>query len=630
MRMLCSGSCVTLALLASCASATAQSEALDLRRGVPTDAFLAIHHKHNPERDFQRAYYEEVWKTVEETRIIERVVAIVATHLPEADVEKAKSLISELREAASPIDLEAMADCEELVYAQFMQVPATDTPRPPSGQHLLLIRLDSDAAAGCEEGVKNLLGLVEKYSGGQVPVEITKEGDAVITTLAIPEGIPIRPTVVRLGDVILLCSSDELARRSLAGLTGGGGESKFDDPRLQQALGQLPEPEDTLVFYDGKAQFEAMRGMGAFIRQVGQGSPDAERAAGFVEMLFDELSIWDYEVTVEYTEGNLNRTAVSGKLLPGFEDKLLGKVLGSGQPFDEWQTWLPAGALSYSLTTGVNLHPLYEQVMAFVEEEFPEAKPALEQFESLQKEYDVYLDRDILQAFSGECVSVSLPAAVPSMVGGPDSVLALRCRKPDRIRELLHRSIDALQKSTMGGTQQLALTESAELEGFESLSALFLNMFGIRPVIGFHDGWMIVGSSTQAVKTVLDTKAGQGETIVDTEAFKQFNLQIEGPVKASKYTNLAQSTRQIAQALGQVGMIAPTIIGLAGGEAGSEELKPVQEVLGLLPSVARIVSKFDFLEAKLSVTQAGDEPGTYSRRSVVVVRPPATEAPAAE
>jgi hypothetical protein len=63
------------------------------------------------------------------------------------------------------------------------------------------------------------------------------------------------------------------------------------------------------------------------------------------------------------------------------------------------------------------------------------------------------------------------------------------------------------------------------------------------------------------------------------------------------------------------------ILGMVGAKAKPEELKPVQEALALLPSVAKIVSKFDFLEAQLSVTQAGKEPGTYETREVTIVRP---------
>ena len=87
------------------------------------------------------------------------------------------------------------------------------------------------------------------------------------------------------------------------------------------------------------------------------------------------------------------------------------------------------------------------------------------------------------------------------------------------------------------------------------------------------------------------------------------------------YTNLGESIRQAAKMLNQIGAMLPMMIGMAGAQADPEALKPVQEVVGLLPSVSRIVAKFDFLEAKMAVTQGGPEPGTFLTRTVTVVRP---------
>jgi hypothetical protein len=283
---------------------------------------------------------------------------------------------------------------------------------------------------------------------------------------------------------------------------------------------------------------------------------------------------------------------------------------------------VPAEAISYSLNTGANLHPAYEWIMAVIPERFPEAQQFLEEFERLQADLDVHLDRDILQAFSGECVSVSLPASTESAMGGQDTVIALRCHKPERIRELLHRLVEWLRQYPALESQELQLVSSSRLKGFDELSALALTAVGVRPVIGFRDGWMIVGSNAEAVQRVLATRAGQGKTMADTEAFRQLGLKIEGPVDGVRYNNLAESIRRIAQVLNQVGTVAPAILALAGVEGDAEELKPVQEVLALLPDVAKIVAKFDFLEAKLSVTQSGDDPLSYTRRSVTVVRAP--------
>lgn len=618
MRKLVCGISLLLLTLAWSATLPAQSPSLDLRRAAPADAYIVVYARHNPERDYQRVYYKQICETVRDTKIVENLLKIVTEQASEDDLQQAKAVWNELREAVAPVDWHAILDCQDFLYAQSMQFP--------TAQHVAMLRLTPEAAASAEQAVQNLLKMVEKYSEGKVPSQTVTEGEATITTMMVPAEVPFRPTVARLGEVLILASSDQMARQSLSMLQGKGGKSKFDDPRMKDALSRLPEAEDSIVFYDASLQFRQLRGMGQFIRKAGGDDPKAQRAAGLLELLFDELAFLDYEITVEYTEGHRNCSATYGKLLPGAEKKTLYRVFMQGQPFEDWQRWVPADAISYSMSTGANLHPLYERIIEVVNERIPEAQEGLEKFEQIQEAVDVHLDRDLLQAFSGEHVSVTLPAAQPSMLG-QDSVRALRCTKPDRIRELLHRLVERLQQIPAVKAQQLQLKESEDLDGFDEVSATLLASFGVRPVIGFRDGWMIIGNNAQAVKKVLQDRAGEGQTIVESDGFKQFGLSVDGPVQSIGYTNLAENTRQAAKVIGQVGFLLPTVLAMAGADADSEPLQQVQKLLALLPSVAQIVEKFDFLEAKLSVTQAAEQPGAYTRRSVIMVRPPSETEP---
>jgi hypothetical protein len=200
----------------------------------------------------------------------------------------------------------------------------------------------------------------------------------------------------------------------------------------------------------------------------------------------------------------------------------------------------------------------------------------------------------------------------------------MRCHKPERIRELLHRVVEHLQQLPFVAAQQLELEESTELDGFEELSASVFSMFGARPVIGFRDGWMIWASNAGAAQKVLDTLTGNGPTVLESDAYKAFQLDVSGPVQSISYTDLAQRTRQAAMMLNQAGTIVPALIGMAGAQADAdaEKLQTVQDLVALLPSVAKIVAKFDYLEANLSVTQKGERPDTYQRRGVTLVRAP--------
>jgi hypothetical protein len=340
-----------------------------------------------------------------------------------------------------------------------------------------------------------------------------------------------------------------------------------------------------------------------------------------MERIVDELAILDNTVTVEYTENHRKLKTERGQLVPDAESKLLYRVCAQGEPFQNWERWVPADAQAYTLFTGVNLHALYEGVEQFLRDEVPEAQPALEKFEQAQEAWGVHIDRDILQAFSGECVSLTLPATAPGVAGGKDQVVALRCHKPERIRELLHQAVDRLSEKPYVQAQQLKLEPLKELEGFDELSLNMLTMFGMKPVIGFREGWMIVGSNAAAAEKVLRTLAGEAPSIDKAKVFTRFGLEIEGPVYAISYTDLAMSTRQAAQFIRQAGSFAPMIVGIAGAQGDPKKLKPLQDALALLPAIANVVERFDYLEARLSVVQKGDVPGSYVKRSATLVRP---------
>ena len=588
----------------------------DVRKGVPTDAYIAVYAQHNPERDFQLQYAKQAWQIVQDEKLIERIAAIVMDRLPGEHKEAATSISDELKEIFDPVDWQAVADSPEVVYGQVMELPQT--------QHLVLLRLPSDEVAmSCEMALKKLGEMIERRSEGAVDATLDDAGDTKLYTLTFPnvKEFPFQPAFTRADDVLVVSTSAKLARRSVDSLLSGG-ESKFDDPRLQAALDKLPTPEDALVFYDGQQQFRTLRGMGQFIREKSHEDAKAVRIAGLIERIIDEMAILDYEVAVETTDGQKNIKMKLGQLVPGAEHKLLYQICASGEPFENWQRWVPADAQAYSLSTGVNLHPLYAWVVQLIHDDIPEAQPALEQFEKKQQEWGVQLDSDLLQVFSGECVCVALPAASPATVGGQDKVLALRCHKSERIREILHQWVDRLEKIPYAQSQQLQLSPSKELEGFDELSMNLLAVLGVRPVVGFHDDWMIVASNAAAAQKVLRTLSGDSASIDTSEQFRRFGLELEGPVYAIRYTDLAASTRRAAQLIRQIGVFAPMIAGMAGAQADQEKMKLVQEVLALLPDVANVVERFDYLQARLSVVQKGPDAGTYMKRSITLVRPP--------
>jgi hypothetical protein len=616
-KILSMTSCFALSLASLPAWGADTATVTDLRRAVPADVHMAVYAKRNPERDYQREYLEEAWETAQEEQIGERILKIVASRIPEDKKDDARERWAEIREALEPISGEALANAEEFVFAQQM-VGAFN-------QQLFALRLSEEDAADCEGGMTEVFELAAKWSDGKVRVEETEVDDATVTTLRLPKESPFQPGVARVGDVILFSTGPALLRASVEQLQSDSGVSKFDDPRFKEAMEHLPEAEDVVTFFDGKQLWKSLAGLGDFIREKGHNEEKHERAAKLVERIIGEAGIIDFEVTVEYTEDGQNRSVALGKLTDGYEDTILGKALTQGKPFEDWKSWIPADATAYSLSTGVNAHVLYEGIMDIVREDVPESKRGLEKFTEAQEKIDVNLDDDILQSFSGECVSVRMPVEVSDDKTTQQGVTAVKCSNPGRIRELLDRAVEALNKLPAVQAQELELVDAEDLDGYQEIQANLFKTVGVRPVIGFDDGWMVVSSHIEAAKKFAAVRAGDEDSIADTDRLEAFDVEGDGEVYAASYCDIGAGVRQAADLIDKAGMMAPMFIGMAAAKADPEDMKPVQEAIALLPSIAKVVRKFDYFEDRLSITREGPLPDSYIREAATQIRQPDEE-----
>jgi hypothetical protein len=602
-------------LVPAWAASPNNSGALDIKQVVPADVYLAVYAHRNPNRDAQRAYFADAWKTVQDEQIGPRLLNIITSRMPQDKLATAKEKFDELQTALAPVNFHALMNAEEMVFAEAMQ--------GPFNQAMWAVRLNSEDAADCERGVVQTFETLARWSDGKVTVNATTEKDATITVLTLPKESPFQPAIARVNDIVVISMNVDLLRRSVGQLQSKSAPSKFDDPRLQAALAQLHTPDDSLVFFDGQQLFQSLHGLGDFIRSHAGNDAKAGRIAGVMDRVIDETAILDYIVTVEFTEPAHNHSVSLIKMADGYENKLLGRVIAThDQSIDEWQSWVPSDAAAFSIRRGPDLHELYDGVIKFVQEQFPESHEALDKFARLQDKIGVNLDRDILQSFSGESVCVTMPVTMPDGSTHQSSVSALKCKNPDKIRELLTRAVDALNKLPAVQMQQLKLEDCPKLEGFQQVHAAIFQMFGVQPVVGFRDGWMIMACSQEAAEKVLAARAGKAKAMDVSAMFTKFGLDPKLVLCEVSYSDIGASVRRVADAIDKVGAIAPMFLSMAAANAKPEEIKPVQDLIGLLPSVAKVVRKFDFYDHSLSTTRQGPMPGTFIKECVTEVRPP--------
>ena len=612
--------CSVLAVVCGCScwgffGATAPAD--DLRDAAPPDAYLTVYGMQNPEREYQKPLYEAVWKEIENSKIAEKVLQILESRIGEADAQKVVEVRDSFRAALEPIEWEKLLKTSESLYAQRIA--------GPTSVHVMLIRVPDGGAESLKTAVVNLFDMATAASNGQVPVVTETVAGVEMKSLRLPGEAAnmFQPSIGVKGDLVILTTSLPFATEALELLANPSGVSKFDDPRVIDALSHLPAAEDSVFIFDGKCLTEHLQSIPKFIQRVSNGNPEAQRVADLMSELTNQADAFDLDVTVEYTEGYRNLKSSFGRLNESADTTVLGQMLTKQQRFEDWTRLVPSSATGFSMSGGFNMLPLYNWVMEEVPVRFPEAQNGLDHFAAVQNQFDVHLREDFLEAFSGETLSFSSPGAPTPFGKGSQSVAMMRCSKPDRIQELLHRGLNALNDIPQVKAQGISLSEVPELEGFEELKAQALAVTGLRPVIGFRDGWMIIGSHAAAVETLFETQAGKGTRWSDSDRFKEFGLKIEGPVESLSYTNTGENIRNMAMAMQQAGMFAPMLISMAQAQSqgqGGPDLQVVQDLLGLLPSIGRIVSKLDFIDATVTVSQPGSEAGTYTRQSVTLIR----------
>lgn len=602
------GLLILSALLTVNAPALAQTqETTSLRQVVPPDAIMAIVSTRTDEQDVQREHMNDVYQTFMSERIVERAITIIQQRMDEDDFEQAQGGVERFREAVAPASLSELANAEETCFYQVS--------REQMSQQVAIVRMNAEAVDGYLQAARNLGALLEEVGKEDVGIEEQEVDGTTYLTLLLPENAPMRPTLAAHGDTLVVSSLRELAQDAIAGLKQGRDESKFDDPRVTKVLEKLPAAEDSVMIFDGKMQMESLQQqlepVLAAMREQADDDEEAATALRMVEAGLREVDVSDLQVTVTYMEEGNVRSETLVTLLPGAEDRLLHEIIEGGAPFERWSRWVPADAVNFKLNSGFSLLQVYQRALDVFSREAPEmAADVMMKLDQYQQQAEFDLKEDLLALFSGETVSVTLPQG--------QSVTALACNDPDHTREVIGRLIEYAQRFPQVQQQQLELAASETLEGFEDVRANIFAMFGARPVIGFKDGWMIVASTPEAAQSVLDVRWGDAEDITTAADYQRFEQSLNGPVTAISYANTAQNIRQVATFINQAAAMAPLFLGPAMAEAEPKDARTVQQVLGLMPSIARVIESFDFYEATLSYSTPA-EPNTVRKSSITLI-----------
>ncbi|RMF74483.1 MAG: tetratricopeptide repeat protein, partial [Planctomycetota bacterium] len=270
-------------------AAQGETKPFTLVRAIPDDVFVCATGHYNPERQFLYDYWSDVADAFFASGITEDVLGLLTTQLDEQQRAEFDRIWDRFGGICRSIDWEQL-DRGEFVFAERMTVFSGGSANVRGAFPNIVVMVRAD------ESASNYTGLVEMFeaaadeinglSGSNVLRVVESEKyDAEIHSVNLLGSVPGAPSMefalTRRGDVIVFSLGGELLEDVLARLADDSAGGRLaDDPRFVSAFQQLPEAEDSMVFFDMQNMLRPLEQMFRSIALRARGPGDVTRNTG--------------------------------------------------------------------------------------------------------------------------------------------------------------------------------------------------------------------------------------------------------------------------------------------------------------------------------------------------------------
>ena len=592
---------VAIGLLTSVVWAGETPKSFTLGRFIPADVWVFINTAPNPECEWICAKKAKIIDALWDSGIDRDVMGIILSVIPEEHLAETQATLdnfSGLAQAVRWTDLFG----GEIAFAERI----TDGPIPY--EDIFLARGSNDSNKSNAKAIaalmEELAGLTEKLVFSESKTESARTWTLGVSDTDSYQGAPSF-TLFLKNDILGMAFGSHPTDDVFALMDGKpGAQAILDQPRFKKAIGKVKSAEDSISFYDIKTLMGQIPRL--FTSHVHETSYDrkdeSEKVLGVLQSAVEMCNVIDYIISTVETDGvrQLTHTFTSVR-----KDKInspLAKAFFDRKAFDRFDQYIPADAKSFSLSTTVDIGALYGIVTSFIQQHVPNGPEVITKWTEMLAGIGLDPQRDIFDWLSGEIISVSMPPAFVSPMGGDDSVYMIRVKDPELAAVKVRSTIEFLQQLAAGAGQPLSVTEAdLAAEGFTQITHPLV-MF-IRPVIGVHDEWLMVGTSAKAVDKCLKVASGKAPSIRKNQRFMDEGLVPEGAVLSASFKDTSKFGQELGSMMGMAGLLGGGLVAwIPDQHDDSRKLKDAaKKMLSIVMKLAPIVQKIDYYSSESSV-----------------------------
>ncbi len=633
---------LALAAFASTVAAGQLPPQFTLSRYVPDDAWFVVHAAHNPQREWLDQRWAAVWSDIQAKGVDKDVLSLVLSLVGEQDRPKIESAIEKASRLMQGVRWGDLAH-DEFVFAERLAACQL------GNDYILMTR---GLPGTVEANFDGLAAILEELAsiaccGKVVPTE--RDGVHLRSLQFDQKGLKelgFCLVLFRKDNVVGLASSAQAADDVIGLLSGkSAAKSIAVHPRFLEALSHVAPPADELSFFDNKRFIADMDRM--FVRlaakveeEVQKKRSGPEPASALAErpktgkdehavahlkglrQVIRLVDVFDYSITSSSMSDRRMTSTNYSCFQAGKEDSPVAAMILKRAAFDRFDQYVPKEATGFQLDSLIDLELAYKTLDSLVSSDLPDGKATMDDVRNKLALLGLDLQRDLFDWWSGEMIRVSLPPSVVTPFGGGDGVIMFRVKNPELAAQKVNSLIEFAGNALKEHGQTLMVTPASVDGGaFREVTLPPLAMIA-RPVVGIHENWLVLGTSSTAVGKCLQTAAGKHPSVADNPRFREEGLRPDGPVLSVSFTDTSkwgQESAAVATAVGMFGGMA--LAGLPDGSPEAAKWKgAAQRVLGIVTKLGQIVQKIDFYSSEAAATTF-DGKRSLTKRMIVTYKP---------
>jgi len=620
----------TASLLSLMAPATfAQIEGYELTAGVPSDFFMVTGSRHNPEKDFLSAHWYNVLGAFTDSRILDDLMDMASMGNPEA-MDMALEVGGKFQDLFEAVAWDTLG--QEVVFGERLNVPVFSGNSVALGapDMVFLFKTDPDQADATFDSLVGLgtgvLAQFQALSGLEMSLQPIEEHGmkfAVLDWTQLDPDAPDFPVSIgHRGGTFALTMGPGVRSEVAALLAGvGGSRSIATSERFQAAFKGMPAAEDGFEYVDMPNLTANMKDIFAMVTGIidaqlvrPSGGEDGEEP-GMVteeEMMFsmvqramdmglEAMSLTHYTATVHHTEGYSIYSDERSVLSPNAKLNRFYPLIATSRPVANFSQYLPASTTSYSVSGGKDLDAIYAFLLDTVGEFGPMGAQLLGMWEGIQQQAGFSMQRDVISWIDGETIKVDF-----KLNGSDEWVTRMKVKDEVIANEKMAMGLGLLPQLLKMAAKEnpmvmmLGITTSPSKDPrFQGFSQLQIGMLGLSMLCGVQDGWMIFGSSADAVALSNATAAGEEPSVLTNSALMAEAIQPSDAIEAANFTSYAGMAESFADMLNGLTMAGGMITSMIEDPQGREMAGEALSILGRLAPVIRAI---DFYRSSSSVS----------------------------